>query len=119
MAQQRQRSEVSETDRGNSTRENRDAAISAIHHVGPTLESKPGEDLDGLGDAAEPSSGSEADPLGTERAREAENLIGSGKFPKPEPLITRLPGDTSSDPHTDVGPDNATTVQERGEKTRK
>ena len=31
----------------------------------------------------------------------------------PEPLKTRLPGDTSSDPHTDVGPDNATSLQER------
>lgn len=28
-----------------------------------------------------------------------------------EVLKTRLPGDTSSDPHTDVGPDNATTMQ--------
>jgi hypothetical protein len=33
----------------------------------------------------------------------------------PEPLKTRLPGDTSSDPHTDLGPDNATSVQHRGE----
>ena len=33
-----------------------------------------------------------------------------------EPLKTRLPGDTSSDPHADVGPDNATTVQRRGER---
>ena len=33
----------------------------------------------------------------------------------PEPLKTRLAGDTSSDPHTDVGPDNATTVQARRE----
>ena len=36
-----------------------------------------------------------------------------------EPLKTRLPGDTSSDPHTDIGPDNATTVQHRGEKSRR
>jgi hypothetical protein len=35
-----------------------------------------------------------------------------------EPLKTRLPGDTSSDPHTDLGPDNATTVQNRGETSR-
>src|SRR5579875_3786312 len=27
-----------------------------------------------------------------------------------EPLRTRLPGDTSSEPHTDVGPDNARTI---------
>jgi hypothetical protein len=28
-----------------------------------------------------------------------------------EPLKTRLPGDTSSDPHTDVGADNATNLR--------
>jgi hypothetical protein len=32
------------------------------------------------------------------------------------PLRTRLPGDTSSDPHTDLGPDNASTVQNRPEE---
>lgn len=32
---------------------------------------------------------------------------------RPEPLKDRLLGDTSSDPHTDVGRDNATTVQNR------
>lgn len=31
----------------------------------------------------------------------------------PETLHTRLPGDTSSDPHTDLGPDNATNLQRR------
>ncbi len=31
----------------------------------------------------------------------------------PAPLITRLPGDTSSDPHTDVGEDNATELDRR------
>lgn len=31
----------------------------------------------------------------------------------PEPLHTHLAGDTSSDPHTDVGPDNATVLQKR------
>jgi len=28
-----------------------------------------------------------------------------------EPLKTRLPGDTSSEPHTDLGPDEATNLQ--------
>jgi len=43
-------------------------------------------------------------------------ITGSNRdLTRPEPLKTRLPGDTSSDPHTDVGPDNASTVQHRGE----
>ena len=49
-----------------------------------------------------------SDPLvGTELSE-----IGSGM--RVEPLKTRLPGDTSSDPHTDEGPDNATSLQKRG-----
>jgi hypothetical protein len=31
--------------------------------------------------------------------------------PAAEPLKTRLPGDTSSDPHTDIGQDNAANVR--------
>ena len=42
-----------------------------------------------------------------------------GRNAEPEALKTRLPGDTSSDPHTDLGPDNATTVQHRGEGKRR
>jgi hypothetical protein len=36
-----------------------------------------------------------------------------------EPLKTRLPGDTSSDPHTDVGPKAPTTVESRRKKTNR
>jgi hypothetical protein len=35
-----------------------------------------------------------------------------------DPLVTRLPGD-SSEPHTDVDPDNDTAVQHRGEDRRR
>lgn len=97
----------------------------AIRHVGKTLESDPeynenpnralapeaglisrgGNDL-----TANPTRWAGSDPLnGTVTASNGERV---------EPLKTRLPGDTSSDPHTDVGADNATTVQHRGEKQR-
>lgn len=35
-----------------------------------------------------------------------------------EPLKTRLPGDTSSEPHKDLGQDNAGNVQDRGDEPR-
>ncbi len=57
--------------------------------------------------------GLSADPAATSD----EALFGFSKQlgEMPEPLTTRLAGDTSSDPHTDLGPDNATTVQSRPE----
>lgn len=120
-----------EADRGPEARQMRDAwqmedthtpevSIPAIRHVGPTLESDP-EYLELAGSAgptpeaqiAEEAQSAEAnvrvDPLSGEVLEDNE----------PEPLKTRLPGDTSSDPHTDVGPDNATTVQHRGERKHK
>lgn len=101
-------------------------ATSAVRHVGKTLESDPeyyelpgralapeaalisrsGNDL-----SASPTMRAGSDPLnGTVRSSTGQRV---------EPLKTRLPGDTSSDPHTDVGPDNATTVQHRGETSTK
>lgn len=97
------------------------SGTSGVRHVGKTLESDPeyndmpsramapeaglidrsGNDL-----TANPNIRAGSDQLaGTEIARAGTS----------EPLKTRLPGDTSSDPHTDLGPDNATTVQHRGE----
>lgn len=82
-------------------------AVDAIRHVGPTLEqderyltierNELPENIiaeQGLIEAT-------ANPDPYEREAEAMGA---------EPLRTRLPGDTSSDPHTDVGPDNATTL---------
>lgn len=99
-------------------------ATSATRHVGKTLESdpeyndRPSRELApqiGLRDphgndiSASPNMYAGSDPLlGTE-------LSETGSGVRVEPLKTRLPGDTSSDPHTDVGPDNATSVQHRGE----
>lgn len=97
---------------------------SAVRHVGKTLESdpeyndRPSRELApeiGLIDphgndiSASPNMYAGSDPLvGTELSETGSGL-------RVEPLKTRLPGDTSSDPHTDVGPDNATSVQRRGE----
>jgi len=82
--------------------------VDAIRHVGPTLEAEgiflpTGElpenriEAEGLVDAnttalAEDEYDRQADAMGAER------------------LQTRLPGDTSSDPHTDTVPDNPTTM---------
>jgi hypothetical protein len=98
---------------------------SARHHVGRTLESDPeyndqparelapqaglidahGNDLTASPDLRD----------GTQRAR--------AEFGGEEPLKTRLPGDTSSDPHTDLdtdlGHDNATNVRASGERTKR
>lgn len=100
------------------------SAGSAVRHVGKTLESdpeyndRPSRELApqiGLRDphgndiTASPTMYAGSDPLiGTE-------LSETGSGIRVEPLKTRLPGDTSSDPHTDVGPDNATNLQHRGE----
>lgn len=98
------------------------SAGSAVRHVGKTLESdpeyndRPSRELApeiGLIDphgndiSASPNMYAGSDPLvGTELSQTGSGL-------RVEPLKTRLPGDTSSDPHTDVGPDNATNLQNR------
>ncbi|HEY3705436.1 MAG TPA: hypothetical protein VGL22_10275 [Terracidiphilus sp.] len=100
------------------------SAGSAVRHVGKTLESdpeyndRPSRELApeiGLIDphgndiTASPNMYAGSDPLvGTELSETGSGL-------RVEPLKTRLPGDTSSDPHTDLGPDNATNLQHRGE----
>ena len=85
--------------------------MDAIRHVGPTLEAEgtflPSDELpenvierEGLIEggtrvaAAEDEYDREADAMGAER------------------LQTRLPGDTSSDPHTDTVADNAATMDD-------
>lgn len=102
-----------------------EVSVPAIRHVGPTLESDP-QYLELVG-----SGGPTPEAQIAEQAAAAEpdvrELIEKGIDPlsgreveagEPEPLKTRLPGDTSSDPHTDVGPDNATKMQSRGERKR-
>lgn len=59
----------------------------------------------------------EAGPVDVDQRRMEEDdfdpVSGRALENRPEPQRTRLPGDTSSDPHTDVGPDNASNLQER------
>ena len=106
----------------------------AIRHVGRTLESDetyadtdqvaggltPEAQIGTVGAPPESTMGRgatdlSADVSSTDDAAKAR----TGRNAEPEALKTRLPGDTSSDPHTDLGPDNATTVQHRGENQRR
>jgi hypothetical protein len=85
--------------------------IDAVRHVGKTLESEgtflpTGElpenriEMEGMTEAVDMNAV-------TDDAYDREaNAMGA------ERLRTRLPGDTSSEPHTDVGPDNATTLDD-------
>jgi len=100
-------------------RNNGDIEIPAIRHIGKTLESDP----EYYGVAAPGPSTPEAQIaaetgfVDVDQRRMEEDgfdpLSGRTLEDRPEPLKTRLPGDTSSEPHTDVGPDNATNLQER------
>src|SRR5579875_3555322 len=89
---------------------NQEIRVDAVRHVGPTLEAEgvflPTGELpenrienEGLVEDTANLRAITSDPYD----REAE-AMGA------EPLRTRLPGDTSSEPHTDVGPDNARTI---------
>ena len=122
MAERKNTKQANEA--GTSAEQASQSAGSPVRHVGKTLESdpeyndRPSRELApeiGLIDphgndiSASPNMYAGSDPLvGTE-------LSGTGSGLRVEPLKTRLPGDTSSDPHTDVGPDNATALQNRGE----
>lgn len=92
--------------------------VPAIHHVGPTLESDP--EFNNI-PSSRPTPEAIIDKIGVplpgegiDRAIDARPAL-ENRTRRGELLRTHLAGDTSSDPHTDVGPDNATTVQHRGE----
>lgn len=93
--------------------------VDAIRHVGPTLESE-GRFDDVLGqELSSPESQiravDESDALSIRTIEEDRHHL-TEKATEPQPLKTHLPGDTSSDPHTDVGPDNATTAHAHTEE---
>jgi hypothetical protein len=97
--------------------------IPVTRHVGPTLESEPGYfDRERPGtitpEAQIAAEGATAGPnSGAVEERRYDPVTGLlDNDQEPEPLITRLPGDTSSDPHTDLGPDNAANLQSRRDK---
>jgi hypothetical protein len=93
--------------------------IPAIHHIGKTLESDPEYYAVVAPGHSTPEAqiAAEAGPVDVDQRRMEEDdfdpLSGRVLEDRPEPLRTRLPGDTSSDPHTDIGPDNASNIQER------
>lgn len=86
----------------------------AIRHVGPTLEAE------GLfvptGELPENRIENEA-VTGTVNVRAATEDVydREAEAMGAERLKTRLPGDRSSEPHTDLGPDNATTLDDERE----
>ncbi len=117
---------------GNETMRKQDeeqfTSTPAVRHVGRTLESDPkyfDVDRDAEGLTPEAQIANVGAPPDTTMSRGATDLSAdvsstddaakARRNAGPEPLKTRLPGDTSSDPHTDLGPDNATAVQRRGE----
>ena len=104
-----------------------EVSIPAVRHVGPTLESDPKYmDVENLSDQTPESLIQQGIGLDESNVRD---IVSRGTETEPrsrqegalrpdEPLKTRLLGDTSSDPHTDVGPENASTVQRRPGRDR-
>ena len=109
-------------------RDDQGVSVPALRHAGPTLESDPDypdtdqEDqvLTPEGQIAKVGASPDrtmgrgatdlsADVSSTDDAAKARRNRG------PEALKTRLPGDTSSDPHTDLEAGNATTAWRRRE----
>jgi hypothetical protein len=97
----------------------RDKEIPAIRHVGPTLESDPEYNTLAAPGYSTPEAQISAEAGQAEvdqrpmEEDDFDSLSGRTLDSRPERLKTRLPGDTSSDPHSDVGSDNATNLQER------
>jgi hypothetical protein len=115
----RRREETSQRDSSPNEVRSGDIEISAIRHIGRTLESDP--EYNGVSSPGYSTPEAQiAAEAGSEdvdqRAMEQDgfdSLSGHTFESGPERLKTRLPGDTSSDPHSDVGPDNATNLQDR------
>ncbi len=127
MTENNKSSQTSNIARG---RDDETSTTPALRHVGRTLESDPNyfaNEIEGEGLTPEAQIANVGAPPDTTMGRGATDLSADVSSTDdlsraraansgPEPLKTRLPGDTSSDPHTDLGPDNATTVQHRGER---
>lgn len=93
--------------------------VPAVRHVGRTLESDPEyNDLPSRAMAPEAGLISRGgnDLTANPNIRAGSNQLAGTEIAhsagEAEPLKTRLPGDTSSDPHTNVGADNATDLQD-------
>lgn len=84
--------------------------VDAIRHVGPTLEAE-GTFLP-TGELPEKIIENEGLTETVDRRAVTDEYDREAEAMGAEPLLTRLPGDTSSDPHTDLGPDNATALDD-------
>ena len=107
---------------GTSNQQSETTVDPARHHIGRTPESDP-EYNEQPARAGAPAAGL-IDPHGNDLTaspdlRDTQQRMRQDETTVPEEMKTRLPGDTSSDPHTDLGPDNATVVQQRGKERRR
>ena len=89
----------------------------AVRHVGKTLESEgtylpTGELPENRIEAEGMTEAVDMNAVTDDRYDREANAMGA------ERLRTRLPGDTSSEPHSDTGPDNATTLDTDRPKRR-
>lgn len=82
-------------------------SVDAVRHVGRTLESEEGRVYVPKADQLSPQEQAAAEPdLNVETVADMGDAKPElRKNPDSEPLKTRLPSDTSSDPHTDVETD--------------
>ena len=126
MSEEKQNKTQLAGDRDSSEEKQRtgDIEIPAIRHVGKTLESDPEYYAIATPGYSTPEAqiAAEAGPVDVDQRRMEEDdfdaLSGRNFEDRPEKLKTRLPGDTSSEPHTDVGPDNPTNLQNRKDVPR-
>jgi len=115
MNEELQKKLCSDDDRRNREAEEQSRETNPLEGV--TLESDPEYYAVATPGYATPEAqiAAEAEPVDVDQRRMEEDnfdpLSGRALEERSEPLKTRLPGDTSSEPHTDLGPDEATNLQ--------
>ncbi|MGH9587343.1 MAG: hypothetical protein ACRD3F_10355 [Acidobacteriaceae bacterium] len=92
--------------------------VDALHHVGPTLESEEQQPyVPAREDRVSKEELAAASDLHVHKVeihgRETRITEEGKPGTEAEPLHTRLAGDTSSDPHTDIGPETPRPVNKR------
>ena len=113
-----------QNERAGEQTEREDRIIPAIRHVGKTLESDPEYYALASPGYSTPEAqiAAEAGHVDADQRQiqedDFDSLAGRTLEDHPEKLKTRLAGDHSSDPHTDVGPDNATNLQDQPDIAR-
>jgi hypothetical protein len=112
MADQSSNQSANTKEQRQTNREQRDIVIPAVRHIGPTLESEETTEGQALADSVASLQDANSGASIYEPRPDSARVIDRN-----QPLKTRLRGDTSSEPHTDVGPDDATAEQHRGENS--